>query len=73
MARAIRAGRPPRASGQLAFHVLDVLLAIEESAASGQPVPVTSTAGPVPPLDEDWSPSTATLQPERSQPERTAQ
>ena len=67
MARAIRAGRPPRASGQLAFHVLDVLLAIEESAASGQPVPVTSTAGPVPPLDEDWSPSDrATLQPERT-------
>ena len=73
MARAIRAGRPPRASGQLAFHVLDVLLAIEESAASGQPVPVTSTADPVPPLDEDWSPGTATLQPERIQPERTAQ
>jgi predicted dehydrogenase len=70
MARAIRAGRPPRASGQLAFHVLDVLLAIEESAASGQPVLVTSTASPVPPLDEDWSPSTATLQPERIQPER---
>ena len=70
MARAIRAGCPPRASGQLAFHVLDVLLAIEESAASGQPVLVTSTAGPVPPLDEDWSPSTATLQPERIQPER---
>jgi hypothetical protein len=66
MARAIRAGRPPRASGQLAFHVLDVLLAIEESAASGQPVPVTSTADPVPPLDEDWSPGTATLQPERT-------
>ncbi|HEX3488854.1 MAG TPA: Gfo/Idh/MocA family oxidoreductase [Streptosporangiaceae bacterium] len=61
MARAIRAGRPPRASGQLAFHVLDVLLAIEESAASGQPVAVTSTADPVPPLDEDWSPSAVTL------------
>ena len=66
MARAIRAGRPPRASGQLAFHVLDVLLAIEESAASGQPVPVTSTADPVPPLDEDWSPATPTLRPERA-------
>ncbi len=65
MARAIRAGRPPRASGQLAFHVLDVLLAIEESAASGRPVPVTSTADQVPPLDEDWSPSAPTLQPER--------
>lgn len=61
MARAIRAGRPPRASGQLAFHVLDVLLAIEESAASGRPVTITSTADEVPPLDEDWSPAAVTL------------
>ena len=61
MARAIRAGRPPRASGALAFHVLDVLLAIEESAASGQPVAVSSTAEPAAPLSEDWSPSAVTL------------
>ncbi|HZR53457.1 MAG TPA: hypothetical protein VFB06_28620 [Streptosporangiaceae bacterium] len=32
MARAIRAGQPPRASGELAYHVLDVMLAIEEPA-----------------------------------------
>jgi predicted dehydrogenase len=63
MARAIRAGHPPRASGRLAFHVLDVLLAIEESAASGQPVQVASTADPVTALPEDWNPGAATLPP----------
>jgi predicted dehydrogenase len=61
MARAIRAGQPPRASGRLAYHVLDVLLAIEESAASGQPVEITSTTDPVMALDEDWNPAAATL------------
>jgi predicted dehydrogenase len=61
MARAIRAGRPPRASGALAFHVLDVLLAIEESAAAGQPVRIISDVGPVMPLDEDWTAGARTL------------
>lgn len=36
MAAAMRAGRPHRASGELAFHVLDVMHAIHESAAAGQ-------------------------------------
>jgi predicted dehydrogenase len=63
MARAIRAGRPARASGQLAYHVLDVLLAIEESAASGAPVTLTSSADPVQALDLDWSPTESTLRP----------
>ena len=61
MARAIRAGLPPRASGQLAYHVLDVMLAIEESAGSGRPVDVASTAGAVPPLDAGWSSTVPTL------------
>lgn len=42
MAAAIRAGRDPRASGALAYHALDVMLAIEESADSGRSVAVTS-------------------------------
>jgi hypothetical protein len=63
MARAIRAGLPPRASGQLAYHVLDVMLAIEESAATGRPVDVESTAPEVPPLDAEWSSATAALTP----------
>jgi predicted dehydrogenase len=61
LARAIRAGRPPRASGQLAYHVLDVMLAIEESAESGRPVEVEPAVLDVPPLEADWSSVTATL------------
>ncbi len=62
MARAIRAGRAPRASGELAYHVLDVMLAISESAASaGAPVAVRSSAGSVPLLEPDWSASASTL------------
>jgi predicted dehydrogenase len=61
MARAIRAGVPPRASGELAYHVLDVMLAIEESADSGRPVELASTAPAVPPLAARWSSTEATL------------
>jgi len=61
MARAIRAGVPPRASGHLAYHVLDVMLAIEESAGSGRPVEVASTAPPVTPLEASWSAAESTL------------
>jgi predicted dehydrogenase len=61
MARAIRAGRAPRASGELAYHVLDVLLAIEESAQAGAPVSVVSSAGLVPPLEPGWSAGSRTL------------
>ena len=42
MAQAIREGRPQRASGLLAIHVLQVIEAIEKSAASGQFVSVNS-------------------------------
>ncbi|MEU6851621.1 Gfo/Idh/MocA family oxidoreductase [Actinacidiphila alni] len=62
MARAIRAGQQPRASGELALHVLDVMLAIEESAGGGVPVPVESTAPPVPPIPPHWDPTTRTFQ-----------
>jgi predicted dehydrogenase len=43
MIEAIGDGRPHRASGELAFHVLDVLLATEEAIAGGRPVAVRST------------------------------
>ncbi|MBD5781427.1 Gfo/Idh/MocA family oxidoreductase [Pelagicoccus sp. NFK12] len=42
MAAAIRANRPHRANGEIAFHVFDLMLACEESAASGQRVAVAS-------------------------------
>jgi predicted dehydrogenase len=43
MARAIRTGQPHRASGSLAYHVLDVLESLLEAAAQDQPVDVAST------------------------------
>src|SRR5207237_665646 len=41
--RAIRKGSQPRASGELAFHVLDVMLSILESNESGRRVTICST------------------------------
>jgi predicted dehydrogenase len=43
MADALAAGRPPRASGALAYHVLDVIQSVGESAAGGVHVDVHST------------------------------
>ncbi len=43
MAAAIADGRPHRASGELVFHVLDVMHAIEEAAAAGASIAVTSS------------------------------
>ena len=43
LAIAIRSGRPHRASGEQAYHVLDVLLAIEEAAVAGRTIDITST------------------------------
>lgn len=56
LARAIRAGEPERASGSLALHVLDVMQAIEESAAEGAPMPVDSKVEVPPALPADWDP-----------------
>ena len=57
MARAIRAGQAPRASGELAYHVLDIMLAIEESVALGAPVRIESTAPLVAPVPPHWDPT----------------
>jgi predicted dehydrogenase len=43
MARAVRNGEQPRASGSLAFHALDVMLSILESHATGRAINVEST------------------------------
>ena len=51
MAHALRSGRPHRASGELAFHVLDVMQAIHESSEQGRYVELESTCerpAPVP-------------------------
>lgn len=62
MARAIREGRTPRASGELAYHALDVMLAIEESIETGGPVRLRSTAAAVEPLAADWDPAERTAE-----------
>ena len=61
MARAIRADRPHRASGELAYHVLDTMISIEEAIGSSSFVTVESTFERQPPLPEDWDPHAATL------------
>jgi predicted dehydrogenase len=61
LAQAIRAGRPERASGEQAFHVLDVMVSTIESAESGQPVEIRSSVVLAPPLPESWDPREGTL------------
>jgi predicted dehydrogenase len=61
LARAVRAGVPERASGELAYHVLDAMLAVEESIVLGHQVEVTSTVDVPPALPQDWDPHAATL------------
>lgn len=61
LARAIRAGVPECASGEQAFHVLDVMQSTMEAGLSGQPVTVASTIALAPALPEGWSPTERTL------------
>jgi predicted dehydrogenase len=42
MAQAIRSGRPHRASGELAFHVLEVMEAFQTSSDAGKSVAISS-------------------------------
>jgi predicted dehydrogenase len=50
LAHALRRGRPQRASGELAFHVLDAMQAVEESSAEGRHVLLESTCARPAPL-----------------------
>ncbi|HEX3347030.1 MAG TPA: Gfo/Idh/MocA family oxidoreductase [Acetobacteraceae bacterium] len=52
LARAIRAGRPHRCSGALAFHVLEVMEAFQKSSDAGRSIAIASTCerpAPLPP------------------------
>ena len=52
MAQALRSGRPHRANGELAYHVLDVMHAIETAARTGRHIDLASTCerpAPLPP------------------------
>ena len=55
MATAIRTGRPHRASGELAYHVLDVMHAIHEAAESGRHVEIHSEVERPEALPVDWA------------------
>jgi predicted dehydrogenase len=59
MVRAIRAGEPHRASGELALHVLEMMTAIERSALSGEFEPVLTRFAVPEPLDPQWDPYVA--------------
>lgn len=61
LVRAIREDRPHRATGALAYHVLDVMVSVAESSATGQFVTVESTVQPAEPLPADWDPLAATV------------
>ena len=61
LAQAIRAGRPERASGELAYHLLDAMVSIAESAERDASVVVDSTVDLPPALPADWDPRVATL------------
>lgn len=50
MAAAIRTGRPHRCNGELAYHVLDVMHAFEDSSKRGQHVALESTCAQPTPL-----------------------
>jgi len=56
MVRAIRAGAPHRASGELALHVLEMMTAIERSAVSGAFEPVQTRFDTPDPVDPQWDP-----------------
>jgi predicted dehydrogenase len=61
LARAVRAGRPPRASGELALHVLETMEAIAGSIETGSFEPVGTTFTAVAALAPDWDPHARTL------------
>ena len=54
MVLATRSGRPHRASGGLAVHVLDVMQAMIEASDAGQSVSITTTTDRPAPLPEGW-------------------
>jgi predicted dehydrogenase len=61
MARAIRDGGPHRANGRVALHVLDALLATEESIERGGFIDIVSDLAATPVVSVDWDPLESTL------------
>ena len=61
MARALRDGRPHRAQGLLAYHILDTMIAVAESVESRAFVDVASAVDKPPLLPHDWDPLKRTV------------
>jgi predicted dehydrogenase len=61
MVRAIAEDRPHVASGEVGYHVLDVMLSAEESAASEEFVTVKSSVSEVPTVPVDFDPFASTI------------
>jgi predicted dehydrogenase len=61
LARAARTGGRPLASGELGYHVLDTLVAIDSAIAEDRTVPVESRVDRIPLVAEDFDPFEATL------------
>jgi predicted dehydrogenase len=61
MARAIREGRPHRATGAQAYHVLDIMESVAEAAMSGEYVKLDSSVERPKLLPDDWDPKAKTL------------
>jgi len=61
LARAVRAGAPERASGEQAYHVLDVMVSTIEAAQRRMPVDVESSVVVAPALPLGWDPAARTL------------
>jgi hypothetical protein len=61
LARASRTGGQPLASGELGFHVLDTLVAIDEAITEERVVHVNSRIDRVPMVADDVDPFAATL------------
>ena len=58
MAYAMKTGRPHRASGELAYHVLDIMQSLHESSEQGQHILLSSTCNrptALTPGTHDWS------------------
>lgn len=61
MARALAAGRKPRAHGELAAHILDALTATLEATRTKQRVALQTTVTEIAPLPADWNPAAPTI------------
>ena len=61
MARTIRGADLHVATGELGYHVLDVMASIEESIEQRAFVDITSTVAPIPALPADFDPHQSTI------------